>query len=306
VAWSLEATGANELFEGVIPRRQAEVVARWERDVGPVVVFGGPSFGVTQFPVARDGDQPVKELALGLDTPNPFPWMAMELGADLDLTNRRDTRLHGWRAGLLARQAWVPRGPNQRLEMEVLAHLAPHQALFGRPVQWTARLRGRHVFGDDVIWPERLFLGGSSSLRSFRAAGVGPYDSVCVDRQAYGLRQVYLAQGAKTSAMASTELELHRVFHRDLALTTFAEAGVLGSEVRYGAGVGARYDTPLGPFRVAVAFRPLSPEDSGPVRDLNCSLPRRRAFDLVSELGRYEPFNRDLPAINLVLSLGLP
>lgn len=182
----------------------------------------------------------------------------------------------------------------------------------------------RGAGGREVPWAERLFLGGAGDLRGFRAGHVGPYDCVCLPGEgsildwAMGgesVRRRYLPHGGLFSALAVGELHYQGLFIPSLSGVVFAEIGSLTSTLsdladpstwRLDGGVGVRLNTPLGPVRVDVAVRPIYPEDHGPASTIGCDgvEDRRRAFDLISEVGRTQPFDRNLPSINLVIGIG--
>lgn len=127
---------------------------------------------------------------------------------------------------------------------------------------------------------------------------------------------VYLARGGAFAALLSAELRYELPY--DLQGVAFADAGLLGDRLsdvridnlRLGYGAGLRYQSPIGPLRVDVAFRPIYPEDWGPSRDryINCQVDDRlpRAFDLPSSgRGARDLAGRDLPfAVNVFFGLG--
>jgi hypothetical protein len=321
LSWVSQLRTGQDLFEHVLPRQQAMLSTgvEWhpaDQWTGTLTASGGVTGLLDQSLDDSSADR-LTEMALGVGTPNPYLTGAVNAEMVWAPLVRRDFRRHGVRVAVEARSAWVSarNAPIGRVGVDLQGFLAPHTPALGRPFQLSARVRARQIVAgpEPIVWPERLFLGGSGSLRSFRSTGVGPYDAICADRAVYGLRQVYLARGGRRSAFAWLEGELHRVGVRELAIATFIEAGALDSRGRVGAGVGARYETPLGPFRVDLGFRPLYPEDAGPPFGAaespdgtyrGCPELRRRPFDLISEFGRRQPFDRTFPSVNLLFSLG--
>jgi len=175
----------------------------------------------------------------------------------------------------------------------------------GRDVPYTAalRLRGQVLpywgeagndFQDDIPYSERVFLGGSQDIRSFRINQVGPYDCVCLaeeealvegpfwpfTRETGGTRlepnPTFLPRGGRISALVSGELRRRWPSGRGVAL--FGDVGVLARSykelapanlphsLRWGAGIGFRQQTPVGPIRFDLAARPVFPEDGAPMR----------------------------------------
>jgi outer membrane protein assembly factor BamA len=146
--------------------------------------------------------------------------------------------------------------------------------------------------GTPIPLPERAFLGGPSSVRGFRANQVGPYTTLCTYEAAtrrdgfLGLvgapedyervTRYHLPEGGSVAAQASAELRYDWVY--GVLLSGFVDAGALATDLstvgpddlRVSVGVGARYDTVVGPLRFDVAARPLYPEDLGPARYAQC------------------------------------
>lgn len=161
------------------------------------------------------------------------------------------------------------------------------------PFIFAGRLRSTyiHAFGDrGVPYPELAFLGGPNSIRGFRPNQVGPYDTLCSD-SGDDVQRFHLPLGG-TFATEST-LELRHPWAHGIVLATFVDAGVLERRVRdlgfedfrWSWGVGARYETIIGPVRFDLSFRPLYPEDEGPNTFINCDHPHHRqprAFDFFS------------------------
>jgi outer membrane protein insertion porin family len=133
--------------------------------------------------------------------------------------------------------------------------------------------------GAQNIGSKLFYLGGSSSLRGFREDGVLPQDvrevlhqrlAACRavispagcpdDLKAMIAGQVPASQGGELFTLAKTELRVPAVAAVDLAL--FFEAGNLWQDrtlfdaatLRYAAGVGLRYVTPVGPLAFDVGF----------------------------------------------------
>ncbi|NHN88523.1 autotransporter assembly complex protein TamA [Acetobacter conturbans] len=103
---------------------------------------------------------------------------------------------------------------------------------------------------------QRLYGGGTATIRGFRYQGVGPQFP----------NSKYAIGG--TSLDAGT-VEFRQRFFKSWGMAAFMDAGQVGSgsapftgTVRVGAGAGARYFTPIGPIRIDVAV-PLNREQRG-------------------------------------------
>ncbi|MCF8051157.1 MAG: BamA/TamA family outer membrane protein [Desulfobacterales bacterium] len=102
---------------------------------------------------------------------------------------------------------------------------------------------------DFIPIPERLFLGGSNTVRGYGYQMVGP-----VDPAGNPL-------GGKSAANAN--LEARFPIYRSFSGVVFLDAGLVDpeafkfdlSEVRTACGAGFRYDTPIGPLRVEVGYK---------------------------------------------------
>jgi outer membrane protein assembly factor BamA len=133
--------------------------------------------------------------------------------------------------------------------------------------------------GAQNIGSKLFYLGGSSSLRGFREDGVLPQDvrevlhqrlNACRavispagcpdDLKAVLAGQVPASQGGELFTLAKAELRVPAIASVDLGL--FFEAGNLWQDrtlfdpgvLRYAAGVGLRYVTPVGPLAFDVGF----------------------------------------------------
>ncbi len=179
------------------------------------------------------------------------------------------------------------------------------------PVVAVGKVRGQVIqpIGDSQIpLPERAFLGGANSLRGFRTNQVGPYETLCTyDWVTRGgglfggpeedpVREVthyHLPTGGQVAAETSAELRYS--WDYGVVLAAFVDVGILApswselglDDIRGSFGVGARYDTLVGPIRFDLSFRPLFPEDEGPTRWRQCDhddseVEDGRVFDFLS------------------------
>lgn len=117
----------------------------------------------------------------------------------------------------------------------------------------------------DIPPDQRLYAGGSATVRGYRWQGVGPQ---------YG-RTRYAIGG--TSLDAGT-IEYRQRLFKSFGMAGFVDAGQVGSSsspftgtLRVGAGGGVRYYTPIGPVRIDVAV-PLNRAPRGDKWDLYIGL----------------------------------
>ncbi len=131
------------------------------------------------------------------------------------------------------------------------------EADFGRRHRWITRGEVGYLFTDDFrrLPPSfRFFAGGDQSVRGFDFEAIGRLD------------EAGNVIGGESLAVASVAYE--RWFTRALGAAVFVDAGnaseSFDGDLKYGAGVGFRWRSPVGPVRVDVAW-PLS-EDEKSVR----------------------------------------
>ncbi|MBU1324054.1 MAG: autotransporter assembly complex protein TamA [Alphaproteobacteria bacterium] len=114
---------------------------------------------------------------------------------------------------------------------------------------------GSILGGDELTVPsDRLFYsGGGGSVRGYSYQGVGPRLPDNTPRGGLSLFE--------------TSIEARHRLRGALGLAAFVDAGAIGFEeypdfgdVRFGAGIGVRYDLPFGPIRADIAF-PLNKRD---------------------------------------------
>ena len=196
----------------------------------------------------------------------------------------------------------------------------------------TLALRGRATvivpYGetDQIPIPERAFLGGSTSIRGFRPNQVGPYNTLCTyrDVKSGGVFWVegdettttemvpyHLPRGGNVAPELSAEVRYDWAY--GVTLATFVDAGILsrtleslvsnvGSDFRFSGGIGARYNTIVGPVRFDISVRPLYEEDAGPAGYTLCNATADeipRVNDFFSNFGAFRDPD-DHPPLALV------
>ena len=120
------------------------------------------------------------------------------------------------------------------------------------------RARAAAVFADEsrrVPTNRRLFAGGGGSVRGFESQAVGPLGD----------------DGDPAGGLTAAELAVEgRLRFGNIGVVPFIDAGLVSQElfseydaIRFGAGLGLRYHSPVGPIRVDVAA-PINPRDRDP------------------------------------------
>ena len=135
---------------------------------------------------------------------------------------------------------------------------------------------GRDEERAQVPFAERLFLGGSNSVRGWPRRQLGPYLYPCgPDGTDYCQSRSGMVQPTDDIIPIGGLLALHssletRTFvYDDFGLALFVDAGMTWNEVadirdtmvQPTAGTGLRYKTPIGPIRFDVGYRLLDPPE---------------------------------------------
>ncbi len=123
------------------------------------------------------------------------------------------------------------------------------------------KIRFGHIFGGDfssIMPPERFFLGGEHSLRSYWADFAPPLGSFINDDGS----RVFVPQGGRSMVNASFEVRFP--IYKDFGGVLFQDLGVLaqnelaelkGGKLLAATGFGFRYLTPIGPVRFDIGFK---------------------------------------------------
>ncbi len=127
---------------------------------------------------------------------------------------------------------------------------------------------------EGYIPPERRFYaGGPNSVRGYTRNALGPIAYVQLPAS-IGQDTIGSATGGTQMVVGSVELRMPSPFMSEaLRLATFVDAGLVSapgsdisdpSGIRFTPGAGIRYITPVGPFRLDVAYNPYQSE-AGPL-----------------------------------------
>ena len=118
-------------------------------------------------------------------------------------------------------------------------------------LDWAGRVSATSLWGEarrNIPADERLYAGGGGTLRGYRFQFVGPLEDG-------------VPTGGRSQFLLSQELRWR--WRETLGLVGFVDGGAVTEEVlfdptvddlRWGAGVGFRYFTPVGPIRLDIAF----------------------------------------------------
>ncbi|WP_155524513.1 autotransporter assembly complex protein TamA [Oleisolibacter albus] len=156
----------------------------------------------------------------------------------------------GWRLNAAATPYWAALGDSSSFTIARVGGTA----YLGLDAEDDFVLAGRAVYGAivgggllNVPADKRFYAGGGGSIRGYGYQDVGPRDAEGDPRGGLSLFE------------ASTELRFKVA--ENIGVVAFLDAGnvyeteypTLGAGLRYGAGLGARYYTPIGPIRVDAA-----------------------------------------------------
>ncbi|MBN2800396.1 MAG: BamA/TamA family outer membrane protein [Deltaproteobacteria bacterium] len=248
-------------------------------------------------------------LTFGEDFENPYQLTTLDLGLTWDsrdepLFTRRGVLLEGRLRqavpAIVGDYAYTDLSVDWRRYLTLIHYLpadgsrlshALHALVQRRVV--AVRTHGRVLvpWGDSALpYPELAFMGGDSSLRGFKPDQVGPYDCMCTYESVGGdgltgvpglgqsVTQHFIPHGGTVALGGALEVRHPFVVEGASMVLPFLDVGLLSPSagevsldlVRWGAGVGWRYATPVGPIRFDLATRPLYPEDGRPASSTGC------------------------------------
>lgn len=190
---------------------------------------------ITRTPVGFDRD-------LGLVTLRGSSYM--------DRSNDPLNPTSGWRLTVAAQPTFVA-GEDNLMFLRAEAQVTGYVPLdSGARTVVAGRVRLGSIFGGSELSvpSDRLFYsGGGGSVRGFAYQGVGP--RLPDDTPRGGL------------SLFETSLEIRRDLGGSFGAVAFVDAGAIGfqetpnfNNLRYGVGVGVRYNLPFGPIRADIAF----------------------------------------------------
>jgi len=177
--------------------------------------------------------------------------VALPMRAALDTTDDLLDPKRGFRAALrVSPEASLTEGAKSfyaRLQADASAYLP-----IGKRAVVAARVRFGSIAGteiDNIAPSRRLYAGGGGSVRGYGYQEIGPRDSLGSPSGGRSLSEFSLEARVKTG-----------IFGGQVSLVPFIDAGTVNqsstpslSGMRFGAGMGFRYQTGFGPIRVDIA-----------------------------------------------------
>jgi translocation and assembly module TamA len=188
--------------------------------------------------------------------------------------------VHGFRASFSVRPTLAVGHPDARYfinQLNVATYFDLHHVLPtepGRTVLAVRAFAGIAEGAGELSLPpdQRFYGGGSGSIRGYQYQSVGP-------KFPLGTPAAGLPIGG--TAMTDGSVELRQRFGTNFGAVAFVDAGQVSASLKalpdqfsVGAGVGARYYTPIGPIRFDIAV-PTSPK-----------IPKQDAFEFYIGLGQ--------------------
>jgi translocation and assembly module TamA len=181
--------------------------------------------------------------------------------AQLDTTDDLLDPTHGWRLAARVSPEVSRSAGTQSYYVRAQVDGSYYRSL-GEKLVLAGRVRFASIPGAPIsaIAPSRrLYAGGGGSVRGYAYRGIGPRNS----------------EGDPSGGRSLTEFSLEArirtgLFGGALGIVPFVDAGTVGDdptpgfdEIKFGAGIGARYYTGFGPLRIDIAM-PLNPGPNDP------------------------------------------
>ena len=232
---------ANEETDG-FDRQAFSVGAGYEVVEGPNFSYG---YGVTGSLVHEKDDFGERDLQL----------LGLYANARLDRADSIINPTRGWRAdGRIEPNVSFGGAESQFLRAETqLRGYYP----FGDKLVMAGRFKVGTVYGADIEMipsTKRFFAGGGGSVRGYAYQAIGPRSDENAPLGGRGLLE--------------TSVEARYQIRNKIGIAAFVDGGSVSTsevpsfgDLRLGAGLGVRYDTPAGPLRIDVAT-PLDPTDN--------------------------------------------
>ena len=184
-------------------------------------------------------------------TPQTYYVVALPLRGALDTTDNLLDPTRGYRAALRASPEFSLSTGRMSGYVRVQADASTYLPV-GKVAVLAARVRLGTIPGaplDDIAPSRRFYAGGGGSVRGFGYQEIGPRDSLGVPTGGRSLSEFSIEARIKTG-----------LFGGGLSLVPFVDAGTVETGVtprfsgmRFGAGLGLRYQTGFGPIRIDVA-----------------------------------------------------
>lgn len=327
---SVSAEQEQDLFSGQFAYRSPEVQSSLAiKASDEVILLVGSTWEVFELLDVSDAATSSARATFGEGFDNKYQLTTGEVGLSYDDRDDPLNTRNGEYYNFIVRQS-LPLQQDDYLFGEIAADLRAYRPFrfkkttMALPYTIAGRLKGSYLQpwnGSELPYPELSFLGGGSDMRGYRLNQVGPYNCLCTYNGIPGdtdveATQHYLPVGGRAAAMIATELrydwayEVTFAFFGDMGMLINDASDLALDNVRGGVGLGARYNSLVGPIRIDLGFRPLYPEDLNQPEYIRCAeagdkVPR--AYDLFSQpsAARLDPSDRSLPfAFNIFLAIG--
>ncbi len=184
-------------------------------------------------------------------TPQTYYVVALPLRGGLDTTDNLLDPTHGYRAALRASPEFSFSGGRKTGYVRVQADASAYLPI-GKSAVIAGRVRIGTIPGaalDDIAPSRRFYAGGGGSVRGFGYQEIGPRDGLGVQTGGRSLSELSIEARIKTG-----------LFGGGLSVVPFVDAGTAEtsvtprfSDMRFGVGLGLRYQTGFGPIRIDVA-----------------------------------------------------
>ncbi len=323
--WGIELRGRHRRDEQaglwLFENPEADLSVTYKPHPGLLIRFG-PHYELYRYLLETADTALFARTLFGASFTNPYTLTALDQQIIADVRDDPLFTTRGWYGAVFTREVIPLREDSYAfLLADVEGRFYSPLGRFAGdlPFVGAVRLHAKYLYpfeGRALPYPELAFLGGSNSLRGFRTNQVGPYDTLCTYPYEHGLVEAdgiastavregtdaeskvthyHLPHGGQAALDGSLEIRYDWAY--GLSFATFADVGWLAEninrsgvqDIRWNAGVGTRYRSPVGPIRLDLAFRPLYPEDDGPAEVIGCDPAdvEPRYYDIFSLFGGY-------------------
>jgi outer membrane protein assembly complex protein YaeT len=251
-AYTYRSNGGRLIFTKELSRGAAGAITNTHNEVRVSLINEHENYAIVTSAL-QDLTLRDQFIALGLDPTTGKgngTLSAVEIDFDRDTSGRPLDPRKGYRLSthLESADSWL----GGSFRYNELAGEARHYLPIGKRFVWANRVKGGSLLGQDgskIPFFKRYFVGGSTSVRGWGRYQVSP------------LSASGLPIGGRSMAEVSTEArfplsgKLSGVLFVDGGNVWAEAANIRPSGLRWAAGPGLRYDTPIGPLRVDLGIQ---------------------------------------------------